>query len=176
MAETDPASFRFTPVGVLRTPFRAQPGTPIQPTWGAAAEGRAVLDPPYRAALADLDGFERVWLLYVLDRARPWAPRIVPYRDTTARGLFATRAPSRPNPIGLSVVQVVRVEDGVLVFRGADMLDGSPLLDIKPYVPAFDAWPDARAGWFDAAGESGTAREAADARFAREDGDEPDVG
>lgn len=156
----------FIPIGVLRTPFREQPGTPVQPRWAGEAEGRAVVAEPFVAALADLDGFERIWLIYAFDRARSWEPLVVPYRDTVRRGLFATRAPARPNPIGLSAVQLVSVVGCEVRFRGADMLDGTPLLDIKPYVPAFDAWPAARAGWLDA---PGALADRADGRFAPPD-------
>jgi tRNA-Thr(GGU) m(6)t(6)A37 methyltransferase TsaA len=157
----------YLPIGVIRSPHAAQAGTPIQPAFAGGARGRVVVFDDYREALADLEGFERVWLLYHLDRAKPYAgPRVVPYRDTHERGVFATRVPSRPNPIGLSVVTLVAVEGDELVVEGIDVLDGTPLLDLKPYVPAFDAYPEARAGWFD---DAQGGRTTADARFARDD-------
>lgn len=153
----------LTPIGIIRSPFHEGPGTPVQPAFAEGAEGRVDLEEAYAAGLADLAGFDRVWLLYWLDRARPWRPRVVPYRDVVERGLFATRAPARPNPIGLSVVRLLAVEDHALRVADLDVLDGTPLLDIKPYVPGFDAYPEARAGWLDAAGPG---RERADDRFA----------
>ena len=154
-------------IGVIRSPHEAQAGTPIQPVFAGGVRGQVIVFDAYRDALADLPGFERVWLLYHLDRAKPYAgPRVVPYRDDRERGLFATRAPTRPNPIGMSVVKLVAVEGDVLEVEGIDVLDGTPLLDIKPYVPAFDAYAAARAGWFD---EVQGGRTTADERFARED-------
>ena len=152
----------ISPIGVIRTPFTDHEGTPIQSVYGDDIEGTVILDTAYVAALADLEGFDRIWLLFALDRAKPWRSKVVPYRDTVERGLFSTRAPSRPNPIGLSVVRVVQVDPPRIVVRGVDMLDGTPLLDIKPYIPEFDAHPDARAGWLDLRRAD---REAADGRF-----------
>jgi tRNA (adenine37-N6)-methyltransferase len=162
MSDTQQPGIVIRPIGVIHTPHQGQPGTPIQPVYAEGMRGTATLLEPYVDALADLDGFERVWLVYEFDRARPWQPRVVPYRDTTARGLFATRAPARPNPIGLSVVRLVSIDGPVLTFDGADMLDGTPLVDIKPYVPEFDAHPGSRAGWIDLLA---SARTRADGRF-----------
>ncbi len=152
----------MTPIGVVRAPWSEARGAPIQPRYAEGAEGTVEVFPAYREALADLDGFERIWLLYAFDRAAAWAPRVVPFRDTQERGLFATRAPPRPNPIGMSVVRLRRVAGGLLYLAELDVLDGTPVLDIKPYIPAFDAWPNARAGWF-AAGRAPLTR--ADERF-----------
>lgn len=154
---------RYRPIGRIHSPFTEQAGTPIQPTYAGPVRGKVLIDEPFRAALADLDGFDRVWLVYHFDRARAFVPEVVPYRDSSqARGLFATRAPTRPNPIGMSAVKLIAVEDDGIVVEEIDVLDGTPLLDLKPYVPAFDAYPEARAGWLD-----GTAGglERADDRF-----------
>lgn len=152
-------------IGVIRTRFAEQAGTPIQPRFARQAEGVVELFEPYAAALSDLDGFERIWLLYHLDRARAWEPLVVPYLDTALRGLFATRAPARPCPIGMSAVELLAIEGRRLRVRGVDVLDRTPLLDIKPYVPRFDAFPESRAGWLDRA----TAEDAsADGRFSSE--------
>ncbi len=149
-------------IGVIHTQFHKAQGTPIQPVYSVGSTGEVVVDAAYEPALADVEGFERVWLVYWFDRAGPFQPRVVPYRDTREHGLFATRAPSRPNPIGLSAVQLLRREGRVLHVAGIDVLDGTPLLDIKPYVPAFDAFPQARAGWIDA---DRVDRQIADDRF-----------
>ena len=138
------------PIGIIHTPHRDQDGAPIQPAFAEGARGTVTLFAPYVEALADLDGFERIWLVFEFDRSAPWKSRVVPYRDVVERGLFATRAPARPNPIGLSAVRLVSVDGNTLQVQDVDMLDGTPLLDIKPYVPAFDAYPDSRAGWVDA--------------------------
>jgi tRNA-Thr(GGU) m(6)t(6)A37 methyltransferase TsaA len=120
------------------------------------------VDEHLEPALEDIEEFERVWLVYWFDRAGPFKPRVVPYRDTREHGLFATRSPCRPNPIGLSVVRVLGRHGRTLRVSGIDVLDGTPLLDIKPYVPAFDAYPSSKAGWLD---ESHEHRELADGRF-----------
>jgi tRNA-Thr(GGU) m(6)t(6)A37 methyltransferase TsaA len=156
------ATFSVTPIGIIRTPFREPAGTPIQAAFGAGVEAVVEVHEDYADALADLEGFERVWLLYWFDRARPFTPRVVPYRDRVERGLFATRAPARPNPIGLSAVRLLERTGSVLRVADIDVLDGTPLLDIKPYVPRFDAHPESRAGWVDSATED---RTVADARF-----------
>jgi len=150
------------PIGIIHTPHREQDGAPIQPTFADGARGTVTIFDPYVEALADLGGFERIWLLFEFDRVKDWSSRVVPYRDAVERGLFATRAPARPNPIGLSAVRLQSVEGNTLHVQDVDMLDGTPLLDIKPYVPAFDAYPDSRAGWSDA---SASERRVADDRF-----------
>jgi tRNA-Thr(GGU) m(6)t(6)A37 methyltransferase TsaA len=150
------------PIGVIRSPYRTAAGTPIQPAYAKQADGEVVVDESFESALADIEGFERIWLIYGLDRAGTFKARVIPYRDTQEHGLFATRAPSRPNPIGLSVVQLLAREGNVLRVRGLDILDGTPLLDIKPYVPEFDAFPQSTAGWLDARRED---RREADGRF-----------
>lgn len=151
-----------TAIGVIHTPFRQAAGTPIQPTFAQGAEGTVEVLPQYADGLADLVGFDRIWLLYWFDQAGPARLRVVPFRDTTERSLFATRAPCRPNQIGLSCVRLVSVTGNVLTVADVDMLDGTPLLDIKPYVPQFDAFPTARAGWFDTSNSNHTR---ADNRF-----------
>ena len=156
------ASFNLRTVGVIRSPFIEAAGTPIQPCYAQGAEGKVLVEDAYAAALDDIEGFERVWLIYWMDRVKGFKTHVVPYRDTQGHGLFATRSPCRPNPIGMSVVRFVRREGQVLHVADMDVLDGTPLLDIKPYVPDFDARPGSRAGWFDAAGEN---RNVADDRF-----------
>lgn len=155
----------LVPIGVIRSPFNAPEGTPVQPAYADGAPGQVILDPEYEAALDDLDGFDRVWLLYWMTGVKAFTPHVVPYRDTRERGLFATRSPARPNPIGLSAVTLVRREGRVLHVSGLDVLDGTLLLDLKPYVPEYDAHPDARTGWF---GTVRGARQTADGRFHEE--------
>ena len=152
----------LTPIGVIHSPFREQRGTPIQPSAATQATGQVELLPKYAEGLQDLAGFERIWLIFHLDRARPWWPLVVPYRDTVERGIFSTRAPSRPCPVGLSVVDLVSVRPPELEVRGIDVLDGTPLLDIKPYVPELDSHPGSSVGWLSGGGSDATA---ADGRF-----------
>jgi tRNA-Thr(GGU) m(6)t(6)A37 methyltransferase TsaA len=153
------------PIGFIETQFEQPAGTPIQPSRARGARGRVFVETSYRAALRDLEGFERIWLLYWLHTTLGARLHVKPFLDSRERGLFATRAPGRPNPIGMSAVELLRVgEDGVLDVANVDMINGTPLLDIKPYIPEFDSHPGSRAGWFD--GASSKSR-LADNRFAR---------
>lgn len=150
------------PIGIIHSPHRSAVGAPIQPVYARQFEGTVVVDASYTDALDDVDGFDRVWIIYWFDRAKPFNTHVVPYRDDQPHGLFATRSPSRPNPIGLSSVRLLKREGCVLHVAEIDILDGTPLLDIKPYVAEFDAHPGARAGWLDAPGNRS---ETADNRF-----------
>jgi tRNA-Thr(GGU) m(6)t(6)A37 methyltransferase TsaA len=127
--------------------------TPIQPVFAEGVQGRAEVLPEYAEGLQDLEGFSHIWLLYWFHQAGP--PRLIvqPFLQDTAHGVFATRAPTRPNPIGLSLVRLVRRAGCVLHLEDVDVLDGTPLLDIKPYVPRFDYRADVRTGWLVAVDE-----------------------
>ena len=152
----------LTPIGIIHSPHQQASGTPVQSALAAGVKGTVEVFPEYAAGLRDLDGFERIWLVYWFDRAKPSQLVVTPYLDTTPHGLFATRAPCRPNPIGLSAVQLLEVRGNVLSVEGLDILDGTPLLDIKPYIPAFDAFEAKRIGWCAEARAKGTV---ADGRF-----------
>jgi tRNA-Thr(GGU) m(6)t(6)A37 methyltransferase TsaA len=138
---------RYRPIGVIRTPFASPEGVPIQPAAAKGVVGRAELDPGLTEGLKDLDGFSHVILIYHFDRARPAALRVKPFLDSMERGVFATRSPARPNAIGISVVRLLGVEKNVLYVENVDIVDGTPLLDVKPYVPRFDGAEDVRIGW-----------------------------
>lgn len=139
----------FEPIGVIHTPFKTRENMPVQPSGGKGVEGVAVLRPELAEALADVDGFSHVYLIYHLHRSKSFSLKVVPFLDTERRGLFATRAPRRPNPIGVSVVRVKRVEGNKVYFQDVDMLDGTPLLDIKPCVREFDSRRKMRIGWLE---------------------------
>ena len=141
----------FEPIGIIYTPFPEPKGMPIQPAGGMGVKATIEVFPQYCDGLADLDGFSHIILLYYLHKSEGYKLRVVPFMDTAGRGLFATRAPKRPNPIGLSVVQLDKIEDGILHIQNIDIVDGTPLLDIKPYVPEFDYHLDARTGWLEEA-------------------------
>lgn len=141
----------LNPIGTIHTPFKDLTGMPIQPSGGAGICGTIHLREEYRQGLKDLDGFSHIVLLYVFHRSSGYKLEVVPFMDTVPRGLFATRAPKRPNPIGLSVVQLDRIENDILHIQNVDILDGTPLLDIKPYVPEFDSHTDIRTGWLEQA-------------------------
>ena len=149
-------SFSVRPVGVMRSPYRDHLGTPRQPGTreeGSAREGRIVLRPGLQNLVQDLDGFSHIWVLFWFNYSRGWNHTVRPPRDSRHRGLYATRAPHRPNPIGLSVLPLKRVEGRVLTVGDHDILDGSPILDIKPYLRYADSVPDAACGWVDELGE-----------------------
>ncbi len=136
-------------IGVIHSPFTESTGTPVQPRTAEGTTATAEIDPQYADGLFRLEGFERVWLVTWLDRSAAYRLRVKPYLADIECGVFATRAPSRPNPIGVSCVQLLRIEGTTLHLAEVDLLDGTPLLDIKPYAPRFDCYPDARAGWVD---------------------------
>jgi len=150
------------PIGVIRTPFTKPEGMPIQPAGAVGVEGTVEVLDEFVDGLKDLDGFSHVVLLYHFHRSRGFDLSVVPFMDVEPRGVFATRAPKRPNPIGLSVVQLDTVEGNVLHVRNVDMLDRTPLLDIKPYVPAFDGHAGARTGWLERTSKNVTKRKADD--------------
>jgi tRNA (adenine37-N6)-methyltransferase len=141
----------YTPVGVVHSPFHKREGTPIQPSRSNGAKATVEVFPEFAECLSDLDGFSHIILLCHLHRSTQWRPKVVPFLDTEPRGLFATRAPCRPNPIGLSVVNLLAIEDNVLSIENVDLLDGTPVLDIKPYVGEFDDRTNVRTGWLEAA-------------------------
>lgn len=137
------------PIGLIHSPFTHRHQTPIQP-YRSPERGQVVLLPEYEAGLRDVDGFSHIILLYHFHRADPgFELSVTPFLDDEPKGLFATRYPRRPNSIGLSVVRLMGREGRVLHVEGIDVLDGTPLLDVKPYVPPFDAFPDATLGWLE---------------------------
>ena len=158
-------SIELHPIGIVHTPHPTPEGTPIQPPGAAGMKGTVEVFEPYREGLADLDGFSHVVLLYHFHLSDDYELRVVPFMDTVPRGVFATRAPKRPNPIGLSVVRLDRIEGGILHVDRVDIVDGTPLLDIKPYVPEFDAPTEIRTGWLENARKTVSDRRA-DSRFA----------
>ena len=152
------------PIGIIHTPFTKPEGMPIQPAGAAGVHGTVEVFEEYHAGLKDLDGFSHIILLYHFHRIQGFNLQIVPFMDTQFRGLFATRAPKRPNPIGLSIVQLESIKNGVLHVQNVDILDGTPLLDIKPYVPDFDSHVEVRTGWLEEARKTVQNRQA-DKRF-----------
>jgi len=137
----------YQPIGIIHSPFTEIDDMPIQPPGALGVRGTVELFPEYRDGLQDLEGFSHIILLYHFHLSSGYELQLVPFLDTAARGLFATRAPKRPNPIGLSVVKLQGIEGCILRIENVDMVDGTPLLDIKPYVPDFDGPTSARTGW-----------------------------
>jgi tRNA-Thr(GGU) m(6)t(6)A37 methyltransferase TsaA len=136
------------PIGVIHTPFNDQSETPIQAA-RSQATGQVLVDPAYSAGLQDLEGFSHIILLYVFHASSGYSLLVKPFLDDKEHGLFATRHPRRPNPIGLSVVRLLARVENVLEIEGVDMLDNTPLIDIKPFVPEFDLHTQTRAGWYE---------------------------
>ena len=149
LPETPFNNFDFQPIGIIYSPHEQAEGTPIQPPAASEYYGTIRLDSKYESGLKDLVDFSHIILIYVFDRAQPMKLTIKPFMDPIERGLFATRAPSRPNPIGLSVVELLRIEGNILYIKNLDILNRTPLLDIKPYVPQFDPIYVDRIGWLD---------------------------
>ena len=152
-----PRTLSLTPIGVVRSPFKQKVEAPRQGVVAEGVEGRIELFPVpgFEHALEDLDGWERLWVLAWFDRAEHWRPKVQPPRSARRRGVFATRSPHRPNPIALTCVRFVRVEGLTVVVRDLDLLDGTPVLDLKPYVPYADAFPEASSGWLESAADPG---------------------
>jgi tRNA-Thr(GGU) m(6)t(6)A37 methyltransferase TsaA len=140
-------SVTFNPIGIIHSPFHALEDMPIQPTSEASKPGMVEIYPEYIEGIKDLDGFSHVYLIYHLHQTTSIRLTVTPFLDTQPRGLFATRAPCRPNPIGLSLVQLDRIEANRLHIARLDVLDQTPLLDIKPYIPEFETGQQIRVGW-----------------------------
>jgi tRNA-Thr(GGU) m(6)t(6)A37 methyltransferase TsaA len=139
------------PIGIIHTPFKELENMPIQPSGAAGIRGTAELFPEFAEGLKDLDGFSHIVLLYRFHESRGYKLMVTPFLDSEPRGVFATRAPKRPNPIGLSIVILVQIRGSSLEIENVDILDGTPLLDIKPYVPEFDHQENCRIGWLEQA-------------------------
>nr|WP_320013861.1 tRNA (N6-threonylcarbamoyladenosine(37)-N6)-methyltransferase TrmO [uncultured Desulfobacter sp.] len=137
----------INPIGKIHSPFKEPEGMPIQPTGANGVQGTVEIFDKFKAGLNDLDGFSHIILLYLFHRSKGYNLQVIPFMDDTPRGVFATRAPKRPNPIGLSVVKLERIENGILHVQNIDILDETPLLDIKPYVEDFDRPQKVRSGW-----------------------------
>ena len=133
----------YKPIGVIHSPFKNTDETPTQPSRSKGSRGTVELFEEYAEGLSDLDGFSHIILLCHMHESKDFRLKVVPHLDTEIRGLFATRSPNRPNPIGLSLVKLIGIEDKTLTFEGVDFIDGTPVLDIKPYLPNFDSYPDA---------------------------------
>ena len=147
MDDSPADKIEFRSIGIVHSPFTRLEGMPIQPKSAAAAEGWVEVLPEYEEGLRDLDGFSHAILLYYFHRASRVELVVTPFLDDEPRGVFSTRAPTRPNPIGLSIVPILKIEGRRIDVANIDILDGTPLLDIKPFVPPFDLPEDTRIGW-----------------------------
>jgi tRNA-Thr(GGU) m(6)t(6)A37 methyltransferase TsaA len=140
-------NIKYRPIGTIRTPFKKQEGMPIQPSGAQGVRGTVKIKKDYIGGLKDLEGFSHIILIYHFHLSQGYSLNVIPFLDDQPRGVFATRAPRRPNSIGLSVVKLNAVEEDTLKIENVDIIDGTPLLDIKPYVPEFDAQTEITTGW-----------------------------
>jgi tRNA-Thr(GGU) m(6)t(6)A37 methyltransferase TsaA len=140
---------KYKPIGVVHSPFKEPKGTPIQPAGAKGINGTVEIFPAYAEGLKDIEGFSHIILLYHFHLSRESTLIAKPYMDDETHGVFAMRGPSRPNPIGISVVCLIRVEGNMLHIQDVDIVDGTPLLDVKPYIPEFDIREVQRIGWLE---------------------------
>ena len=142
-------TIQYRPIGIIHTPYKRPKGTPIQPPTSKGVESDVEVFENYTEGLTDLEGFSHIFLIYHFHLSRRFSLKVKPFLDDESHGLFATRAPSRPNAIGLSIVELIGTEKNILRVKNIDVLDGTPLLDIKPYVPGFDIRKVHRIGWME---------------------------
>ncbi len=140
---------KYKPIGIIHSPFKEPKGTPIQPAGAKGINGTVEVFPEYAEGLKDIEGFSHIILIYHFHLSKKSPLKVKPYMDKEAHGVFAMRGPSRPNPIGISIVHLVKVEDKILHVQDIDIVDGTPLLDIKPYVPEFDVREVEETGWLE---------------------------
>jgi tRNA-Thr(GGU) m(6)t(6)A37 methyltransferase TsaA len=138
----------FTPVGVVHSPHKELSGMPVQPPSAAGIAGEIEIFPEFAEGLLDIEGFSRIMVFYHLHRSAGSLLSAIPFLDTVPHGVFASRIPRRPNPLGFSVVRLLSRDRNILKIADVDILDGTPVLDIKPYVPEFDSYPNESSGWF----------------------------
>jgi len=140
---------RYKPIGIIHSQFKEPKGTPIQPIAAKGADGTVEVFPEYAEGLKDLEGFSHIILIYHFYLSKKSSLKVKPFMDNRIHGVFSTRAPSRPNSIGISVVRLIMIERNTLYIRDVDIVDGTPLLDIKPYVPEFDIRVVDKIGWLE---------------------------
>ncbi len=138
------------PIGTIHSPYTNIEDMPIQPKGAAGIEGYALVDEKYVKGLRDLDGFSHIYLIYRFHKAKREELLVTPFMDKHTRGVFSTRSPLRPNHIGLSIVKLKKIENNKIIVEGIDVLNGTPLLDIKPYVEKFDGVENSTSGWLKA--------------------------
>jgi tRNA-Thr(GGU) m(6)t(6)A37 methyltransferase TsaA len=157
-------TIKLKAIGTIHTPFKTIENMPIQPSAAKHITGTIEIFPEYAEGLSDLDGFSHIYVIFHLHRSSGHKLKVIPFLDTVERGVFATRSPARPGAVGLSVTEIVSVNGNIIEIRGVDMLDGSPVIDIKPYVPEFDEYTEIRKGWLE--GKAGNApKTLSDERF-----------
>jgi len=140
-------TINFEPIGIINTPFKSRIGMPIQPSGAKGIKGTVSIRKEFAVGLENLDGFSHIYLIYHFHKSDSFALKTKPFLDEKTHGVFSTRAPQRPNPIGISIVRLNGIKGNILEIENVDMLDGTPLIDIKPYVPAYDIQEVDKIGW-----------------------------
>lgn len=140
---------KYKQIGVINSPFKEPKGTPIQPTGAKGIVGTVEVYPEFAKGLKDIADFSHIILLYNFHLSKKYKLEVKPFMDDQLHGVFATRASARPNSIGISIVRLIKVEENILHIKDVDIVDGTPLLDIKPYVPEFDIREVEKIGWLD---------------------------
>ena len=138
----------YHPIGIIHSPYREIEGMPIQPCGAIGVAGTVEVKCEFAGGLKDINGFSHIILIYHFHISKEYSLEVIPFLDDHPKGVFATRTPKRPNPIGLSIVKLIKVEDNILHIEDVDILDNTPLLDIKPYVSIFDALDQTEMGWY----------------------------
>jgi tRNA-Thr(GGU) m(6)t(6)A37 methyltransferase TsaA len=152
----------YRPIGYFHTPHKETTGMPIQPSGAKGIKGTIKVLPEFREGIRDIEGFSHLIILYHLHEIRGQDLTVIPFLDKNPHGIFATRSPKRPNPLGLSVMSLCGVSEEGIILNNVDVLDGTPVIDIKPYVPDFDVWPADRVGWFEGKSCNATTRRSDD--------------
>jgi tRNA-Thr(GGU) m(6)t(6)A37 methyltransferase TsaA len=165
MAVERDRTYTFSPIGIIHTPFKTPEGMPIQGPLSTETRGWIEVFPEFVEGLKDVEGFSHLILLYVFHRSEGYRLVTRPFLEETPRGVFAIRAPKRPNPIGFTVVELLGIEGNRLEISGVDMIDGTPLVDIKPYISDIDAHPGAKNGWISGKMRGDTDKRLSDGRF-----------
>lgn len=142
---------KLDPIGYIQTPHHSIENMPIQPAGAVGIEGTLVVKPEFAEGLKDIGGFSHLILLYYFHKVKDPQLTVIPFLDDQSHGIFATRSPKRPNQIGISVVKLKKVEENTLYISDVDVLNGTPVLDIKPYFPEFDHHDTSRYGWYEKA-------------------------
>lgn len=153
------------PIGVIHTPHKDVKNMPIQPLAAEGVKGYIELLPEYAEGLKDLDGFSHITLLYRFHKIENYDLQVIPFMDTEKRGVFSCKAPKRPNAIGLSTVKLIGIEENIVHIEQVDMLDGTPLIDIKPFYPRYDNREDVKIGWLEKSKDLPLEKLRADERF-----------
>lgn len=140
-------NIEYKPIGTLRSPFKDINDMPIQPSSAKGVRGTVEIESELVAGLKDLEGFSHITLIYHFHLSKGYSLEVRPFLDNNTHGVFSTRAPKRPNSIGISLVKLIRIDGCILHIEDVDIVDGTPILDIKPYVPEFDVRKVERIGW-----------------------------